>query len=80
VPGLRHVPEGIAGVLETEERWNVRVAVSHRIGDVPVGEASVIVACAGAHREEAFLACRHVIDEIKERVPIWKVKFERSGP
>lgn len=66
-------------VLEAEKRWNVRVAVSHRIGEVPVGEASVIVACAGAHRNEAFLACQNVIDEIKERVPIWKVEFERSG-
>lgn len=61
--------------FQTQERWPVKVAVEHRIGKVPVGEVSVIVACAGSHRGEAFEACRHVVGEIKTRVPVWKVKF-----
>lgn len=66
----------IAG--EATSRWKVRVAVGHRIGRVPVGEASVVVACGGAHRGEAFAACRYVIDELKSRAPIWKVEFEKA--
>ncbi len=54
-------------------RWSLRaVALVHRIGDVPPGESSVIVAAASGHRAEAFEAARHLIDELKARVPIWK--------
>ncbi len=59
-------------VTETEARWPVRVALEHRLGTLQVGEAAVVVAVAGAHRDEAFAACRHVIEELKRRVPIWK--------
>lgn len=52
-------------VAETERRWPVRVAVAHRVGRLAVGEAAVAVAAAGAHRDEAFAACRHVIEELK---------------
>lgn len=48
------------------------VACWHRKGEVPVGEASVAIAVAAPHRGAAFDACRHVIDEIKRSVPIWK--------
>ena len=55
------------------ERFGVlHVACHHRTGEVPVGEASVAIAVSGAHRVETFAACRHVIDEIKRSVPIWK--------
>lgn len=47
-------------------------AAEHRIGTVPLGEASVIVAASAAHRPEAFLGARELIDEIKARAPIWK--------
>jgi len=70
----------IAEILaEAEERWPVRVAASHRLGRLAVGEAAVAVAAAGAHREEAFAACRHVIEEIKRRVPIWKRERYADG-
>lgn len=48
------------------------VAVWHRTGEVPVGEASVAIAVSAPHRAAAFDACRHVIEEIKRSVPIWK--------
>jgi len=48
------------------------VAVEHRIGRVPLSEASVIVAASAPHRAEAFAGAREVIDEVKVRVPIWK--------
>ena len=55
------------------------MAASHRLGRLAVGEAAVAVAAAGAHREEAFAACRHVIEEIKRRVPIWKRERYADG-
>lgn len=63
-------------ILEAKSRWSVRVALEHRTGPVPVGEISVGIACAGAHRQEAFEACRYAINELKSSVPIWKVRFE----
>lgn len=59
-------------VAEAETRWPVQVALEHRLGTLEIGEAAVAVVAAGAHREEAFAACRHVIEELKNRVPIWK--------
>ncbi|MGH3488826.1 MAG: molybdenum cofactor biosynthesis protein MoaE [Actinopolymorphaceae bacterium] len=48
------------------------VAAVHRVGDLAVGEAAVIVGVAAPHRGEAFDACRQLIDELKARVPLWK--------
>jgi molybdopterin synthase catalytic subunit/molybdopterin converting factor small subunit len=49
-------------------------AVEHRVGRVPLGEPSVIVATSSAHRPEAFVAARELIDELKARAPIWKAE------
>jgi molybdopterin synthase catalytic subunit len=64
---------------EAEERWPVRVALAHRLGDLAIGDAAVAVAAAGAHRAEAFDACRYVIEELKVRVPIWKREHYADG-
>jgi molybdopterin synthase catalytic subunit len=66
-------------VAEAESRWQVGVAVQHRIGRLEIGEAAVAVAAASAHRDEAFLACRYVIEEVKRRVPIWKREVFADG-
>jgi molybdopterin synthase catalytic subunit len=65
---------------EIARRWQV-VAVSmvHRVGVVPVGQASVAVAVSAAHREEAFAACRFGIDRLKATVPIWKKECYQGG-
>ncbi len=61
-------------------RWPIRrVAMVHRIGVVPVGEASVGIAVSAAHRTEAFEACHWLIDRLKEIVPIWKKEHFRGG-
>jgi molybdopterin synthase catalytic subunit len=58
---------------EVREAWpGVAVAVRHRIGSVRVGDASVVIAAASAHRAEAFRACRYVIERVKQIAPIWK--------
>ena len=66
-------------VAETESRWNVAVSVQHRVGSLEVGDAAVAVVAASAHRDEAFIACRHVIEELKRRVPIWKREYFADG-
>ena len=55
------------------------VACVHRIGELPVGELAVWVGVSAPHRHEAFLACRYIIDEVKQRVPIWKKEHYVSG-
>lgn len=65
---------------EMLERWSLcRVAIVHRVGELAVGEASVIVAVSAAHRAEAFDACRHGIERLKADVPIWKKEGLVSG-
>jgi len=65
---------------ELHERWPVRkVAIVHRTGDLAVGEASVVVAASAPHRGDAFDACRHGIERLKEDVPIWKKESLVTG-
>ena len=66
-------------VAEAEARWPVRIALVHRIGALEIGDAAVAVAASAAHREEAFAACRFLIEEVKRRVPIWKKEFYADG-
>jgi len=65
--------------LEAESRWDVAVALQHRVGSLTVGDTAVAVVAASAHREEAFLACRYVIEEVKRRVPVWKREYYADG-
>ena len=65
---------------EMLEKWPVRrAALLHRTGPLAIGEVSVVVACSAPHRAEAFEACRHGIERIKEDVPIWKKEALASG-
>jgi len=63
---------------EATQKWGLAgAAVLHAVGSLRVGEPTVVVACAAAHRDEALEACRHVIDEVKRRLPVWK---KEHGP
>ena len=65
---------------EMLERWPVRkAALLHRTGELAIGEAAVVVACSAPHRAEAFEACRHGIERLKQDVPIWKKEFYEDG-
>lgn len=65
---------------EAARRWPIaRVAIVHRIGVVPIGESSVVIAVSAAHRDAAFDACRYAIDRLKEVVPIWKKEHFVGG-
>src|SRR5213592_3969248 len=65
---------------EARERWpEARVALQHRLGLIPVGEASIAIAAAAPHRDAAFAACRYVIEDVKKRLPIWKKELRADG-
>lgn len=66
----RELQEIVAAAIE---RFGLcRAAAEHRIGTVPLSEASVVVAASAPHRDAAFQGARYLIDEIKSRAPIWK--------
>ena len=63
-----------------KERHGVtHVAMAHRTGHVPIGEASVIIAVSAAHRGAAMDACREAIDTLKQTVPVWKKEVFDGG-
>jgi len=65
---------------EIAERFGVvRLAIVHRTGDVPLGEASIVVVAVAPHRDAAFRAARYAIDETKARAPIWKAERFADG-
>ncbi|HHY95325.1 MAG TPA: molybdopterin converting factor subunit 1 [Firmicutes bacterium] len=65
---------------EIRARWQVtRIWIVHRYGHLLPGEDSVIIAVSSPHRAEAFAACRHAIDRIKEMVPVWKRETTQAG-
>lgn len=70
---LREVCESIAASS------GLRVAAAHRIGHLVVGDVALIAAVAAPHRADAFAACARLVDEIKQRVPIWKRQHLDDG-
>ena len=66
-----------AGVIE--RHGVTRVAMGHRTGHVPIGEASVIIAVSAPHRGAALEACRDAIDTLKQTVPVWKKEVFEGG-
>ena len=71
---LRAVAEEIRAGYRIDD-----IAIAHRIGRVDIGEASLLVAVASAHRAEAFDACHAAVDRIKQTAPIWKKEFWAGG-
>jgi molybdopterin synthase catalytic subunit len=65
---------------EAQAQWpKARVMLQHRLGLIPAGEASIAIAAAAPHRDDAFAACRFVIEEVKKRLPIWKKEHRGDG-
>lgn len=71
---LRRVAEKVAADYPV-----IALAAVHRVGDLEIGDAAVVVAVSCAHRHEAFAACRQLIDDLKESVPIWKHQAFADG-
>jgi molybdopterin synthase catalytic subunit len=67
-------------LADAGQRWpETRIAVRHRLGTIPAGEASIAIAAAAPHRAQAFEACRFVIEEVKRRIPVWKKELRLDG-
>ena len=65
---------------QAKRRWPIHeVAMAHRIGFVPIGQASVAIVVSAGHRAPAFAACRWLIDRLKTIVPIWKREHFHGG-
>lgn len=74
------IAEGLALVEEAIGRYGLlEASVVHRTGTLEIGETAVLVEVAAAHRREAFAACEWIIDQLKVRVPIWKMEHYASG-
>jgi molybdopterin synthase catalytic subunit/molybdopterin converting factor small subunit len=68
----------IAEGLQSRYELSV-VAIHHRVGRVGIGETSVVIAVSAPHRQDALAACKDAIDELKERVPLWKKEVYSDG-
>ncbi|MBI5495799.1 MAG: molybdenum cofactor biosynthesis protein MoaE [Deltaproteobacteria bacterium] len=66
-------------VARAEEDHGAAVACHHRVGNLRIGELAVVIAAAAPHRDAAFRACRQVIEDLKQSVPIWKKEFGEHG-
>jgi molybdopterin synthase catalytic subunit len=65
---------------EAQTKWGIKKLVAiHRIGNIKVGESSIIIGVSSEHRHEAFEACKYVINNVKTRVPIWKKEISRES-
>jgi molybdopterin synthase catalytic subunit len=72
--------EGERVIAEAISRFSLRGALCvHRLGALALGEIAVWVGASAPHRDEAFRACRYIIDEVKHRLPIWKKEHYASG-
>jgi len=67
-------------ITETQTEFSIaQVAVKHRLGKCELGEPTIVIAVSAAHRDEAYLASRKLIDRIKHEVPIWKQEIFSNG-
>ncbi len=74
------IKEGLLIMDEAMQRFAIiGAACIHRVGLLEIGDMAIWVGVSAAHRDAAFSACRYIIDEIKQRVPIWKKEHYASG-
>ena len=72
--------EGAKILDEARERFDLLMVVSrHRVGRLEIGDCAVWVGVSAAHRGAAFAGCRYIIDELKQRLPIWKKEHYQDG-
>lgn len=67
-----HTPGAVSSIL--------KCSVYHRLGTVPVGEPSIVIAVSSPHRRESFVACEYILEEVKRRAQIWKREFYEGEP
>lgn len=77
-PGALAALERVMSAVQAEHP-GVRLVAHHRTGHLEIGDLAVVVAAAAAHRDEAFVAARRLIDDLKAQVPIWKHQSFADG-
>ena len=71
---IQTVMDSLAKTLEV-----THIAAAHRVGPIPIGESALVVAVGSSHRGDAFSACREIVDQIKEQLPVWKHQYFADG-
>jgi MoaE-MoaD fusion protein len=71
---MAEIADGLQGRYEL-----AGIAIHHRVGRVGIGETSVVIAVSAPHRQDALAACKDAIDELKDRVPLWKKEVYEGG-
>jgi molybdopterin synthase catalytic subunit len=73
--------EAVAAALvaDARARFGADLALLHRLGEVPAGEASLVVAAGAPHRPAAFAACRFAVEALKRDLPVWKQEVRADG-
>ncbi|WP_129338308.1 molybdenum cofactor biosynthesis protein MoaE, partial [Cellulomonas endophytica] len=71
---IAEVAADVAAALDVDA-----VAVEHRLGVLGIGDCALAVAVSAAHRQEAFAAAAHLVDEVKRRLPVWKRQVFADG-
>lgn len=75
-PDAERILGEIAASLDEE---GLRIAVSHRVGALDIGEAAIVCAVSSAHRADAFEICRELVERVKAELPVWKKQLEADG-
>ena len=77
-PAAQSVLEKVAAAIA--EKYEIeRLAVAHRHGPIPIGESALVACVSAKHRDQAFLACQELVDEVKIQIPIWKHQVFADG-
>ncbi len=74
---IRELEKLAAAAIEKFSLYHL--VIVHRLGDVPVGEASIVVGCSSGHRPETFQALAWIMDTLKREIPIWKRESYADG-
>lgn len=75
-PDAERILGEIAAAVDGE---GIRIAVSHRVGALDIGEAAIVCAVSSAHRADAFEICRELVERVKAELPVWKKQLEADG-
>ncbi|MEO3758095.1 molybdenum cofactor biosynthesis protein MoaE [Mycobacterium sp. B14F4] len=78
-PSAAQTLADVAAEIAAQAEGVRAIAVSHRIGDLRIGDAALVAAVAADHRAAAFQTCARLVDVVKERLPVWKHQFFADG-
>ncbi|KAG9086244.1 Molybdopterin synthase catalytic subunit [Ceratobasidium sp. UAMH 11750] len=79
IPPHEFGPTSTSSASSTSAASLTRIAIHHRLGSVPVGEASIVIAVSSPHRREAFYVCEWILEQVKMHTPVWKREWYAGG-